>query len=37
MHDQHLPEINSKERGESRVKEEHLVIDASLVHCLIAS
>jgi len=31
MHDQHLPEINSKERGDSRMIEEHVVIDTSLV------
>ena len=37
MHDQHLPEINSKERGDSRVTEKHVVIDASLVRRLIAS
>jgi aminoglycoside phosphotransferase (APT) family kinase protein len=37
MHDQHFPEINFKERGDSRMKEEHVVIDASLVRRLIAS
>ena len=37
MHDQHLPEINSKERGDSRMTEKHVVIDASLVRHLIAS
>jgi len=37
MYDQHLPEINSKERGDSRMTEKHVVIHASLVRRLIAS
>ena len=37
MYDRYLPEINSKERGDSRMKKEHVIIDASLVHRLIAS
>ncbi len=37
VYDQPLPEINSKERGNSRMKEEHVIIDASLVRRLIAS
>jgi len=36
MHDQYLPEINSKERGDSRMTDKHVVIDASLVRRLIA-
>lgn len=37
MHDQHLSETNSKERGDSRMTKKHVVIDASLVRRLIAS
>lgn len=37
MHDQHLPEINSKERGDNRMTAAHVVIDTSLVRRLIAS
>ena len=37
MYDQHLPEINSKKREDTRMTEKHVVIDASLVHRLILS
>lgn len=37
MFDQHLPEINSKEHGDSRMRGENIVINASLVRRLIAS
>lgn len=37
MHDRYLPEVNTKEYGDIRMKEENVVIDISLVRRLIAS
>ena len=37
MYDPYLPEVNTKEYRDSRMKEENVVIDISLVRRLIAS